>query len=333
LIVGFWSPYSSNTRIYPVLTRLFRLFALLVCACCWLSPAQGADIVIVSSDRSTGYADALQALTVELQAAGHPVAEIAQLSVLELSNMATVDALALTKTKLFVAFGSEALASVLGRDLPVPVLAALIPRLGFERVLRDTARKPVAPVTALYLDQPFGRQLDLVRLIFPDAKRIGVVWGPESVQQQPLLLDALRSRDMQEVSAKVSHSADLFAGLKAALDDVSILIAIADPQVFSSGTIANILLSTYRARIPLLGFSPAYARAGAMVSLHSTPAQIGRQAGGLATSLLRRGGIRVPSQYPTDFTVDVNQQVARSLGVVIDAATLATQLRRLEARQ
>jgi ABC-type uncharacterized transport system substrate-binding protein len=152
------------------------------------------------------------------------------------------------------------------------------------------------------------------------------------VQQQSLLLDALRARGMQEVSAKVEHGTELFAGLKIALDDVSVLIAIPDPQVFNSRSISNILLSTYRARTPLVGFSPAYTKAGSMVSLHSTPVQIGRQAGGLAFSLLRRGS-RVVSQYPVEFSVDVNQQVARSLGFVIDANTLATQLRRLEARQ
>jgi hypothetical protein len=56
---------------------------------------------------------------------------------------------------------------------------------------------------------------------------------------------------------------------------VDALLAVPDPLVFNSQTAANILAAAYRRRIPLIGFSPAYTRAGALVSLYSTPDQIG----------------------------------------------------------
>jgi ABC-type uncharacterized transport system substrate-binding protein len=81
----------------------------------------------------------------------------------------------------------------------------------------------------------------------------------------------------------------------------------------------------------VLGFSPAYVRAGALVSLHSTPAQVGIQAASLARSVLN-GQSPAPSQYPADFTVEVNTHVARSLGLELDAAALTKQLRQLERK-
>jgi ABC-type uncharacterized transport system substrate-binding protein len=106
---------------------------------------------------------------------------------------------------------------------------------------------------------------------------------------------------------------------------------MADPQVFNGNTLPNILLASYRARIPVMAFSPAYVKAGALLSLHSTPSQVGSQAGVVARSALQGAALPAP-QYPTDFTVSVNDYVARSLGLGLDATTLSERLHSLEKR-
>lgn len=49
-----------------------------------------------------------------------------------------------------------------GAKLSAPVLSALIPRISFERILRDSGRTASSQLTALYLDQPLNRQLALI---------------------------------------------------------------------------------------------------------------------------------------------------------------------------
>jgi putative ABC transport system substrate-binding protein len=311
-----------------VFARPFRLLACLLCAWCWASFVQAASVVIVSSERSASYVAAADALVDSLERAGQPRAEVSQRIASELGGLGAAEAGA---SKLFIALGTDALKQLLARDLRVPVLAVLIPRSGFERVMKEVGGRTPYPVTVLYLDHPLGRQLDLLRIAIPGAKRVGVLWGGESVLQQPALQSALRARDMQELTGPVVVGGVPNASLNAALDDADALLAVADPQVYSSGTIANILLATYRARVPMLAFSPAYVRAGALLSLHSTPTQIGVQAGSIARSLLQ--GSALPSAlYPVDFTVTVNEHVARSLGLTLDALSLTDKLRRVETR-
>jgi hypothetical protein len=63
--------------------------------------------------------------------------------------------------------------------------------------------------------------------------------------------------------------------------------------------------------------------------LYSTPDQIGVRGG----EVLRQAfssRILPPPQWPRDFVVRVNQDVARSLGLSIEEAQLAQQLRRAE---
>lgn len=309
-----------------MLVRPLRLVACLLCAWCFAAVAHAAGVVIVSSERSASYAAAADALLAQMEREGQSRTEVSQRTVAELGGLGIAD---IAATKLFIALGTDALKQLLARDLRVPVLAALIPRSGFERVMRE-ARAPY-PVTVLYLDQPFGRQLDLLRIALPGAKQVGVLWGGESVLQQPVLQSALQARGMQELSGPVVIGGVPSASLNAALENADVLLAVADPQVYSSGTVANILLATYRARVPMLAFSPAYVRAGALLSLHSTPTQIGVQAGSIARSLLQ--GSSLPSAlYPVDFTVTVNEHVARSLGLTLDALSLSDKLRRVEKR-
>lgn len=323
-----WCHCNLNTKATSVLRRLIRYLACLVCALCWTALAHSGGVVIVSSERSASYAAAADALVAELVREGLPSAEVTQRFASEPGGVDPADASA---PKLLVALGTEALKQLLARDVRAPVLAVLIPRSGFERAVKDAGRKASANVTALYLDQPLGRQLDLIRLAIPDAKRVGVLWGPESVLQQPVLLAAMQLRGLQERSGPVVSNGALFSGLKGALDDADVLLAVADPQVFNSATVSNILLATYRARIPVLAFSPAYVKAGALMSLHSTPVQIGTQAASVVRAILQ-GGSLPPAQYPSGFTVSVNEHVARSLGLSLDEATLSDKLRRMEKR-
>jgi putative ABC transport system substrate-binding protein len=227
--------------------------------------------------------------------------------------------------------GADALSYALRRDWRAPVLAALIPRSGYERTLKESSAKNSQPSSAMYLDQPFGRQLDLLRLALPDAKKVGVLWGPQSIAQQNLLLPALQQRAMSLVSSSTATEGSLFGALRVVLDDADVLLAVADPQVYSSATISGILLSTYRARTPVLAFSPAYVKAGALLALHTTPAQVGTQVAVMARQLLQGGPLPSP-QYPTDYQVSVNEHVARSLGLTLDARSLEDRLRRLEKK-
>eukprot|EP01032_Pedospumella_encystans_P026470 gene26469-29906_t len=123
----------------------------------------------------------------------------------------------------------------------------------------------------------------------------------------------------------------LFTGLKTVLDDADVLLAVADPQVYNSATISNILLATYRARVPVVAFSPAYVKAGALLALYSTPRQIGVQAGALARGVLQGGPVPA-SQYPQEFSVAVNEHVARSLGLTLDEVALNERMVKLEKR-
>lgn len=214
-----------------------------------------------------------------------------------------------------------------GDTTPPPLLAVLVPRLAFERIA-DPARLRAGNLSAVFLDQPAARQIEMIRLALPSVRNIGVIVGAESKGFVPGLEKATRDRSLQLIVSLVGQNG-LFPALQSLLTDADILLAQPDPSVFNSQTVANILTAAYRRQIPLVGFSPAYARAGALMSLYSTPAQVGARGGEVLRQAL--AGKPLPSpQWPREFVVNVNPDVARSLGLTLDGARLGESLRQKE---
>lgn len=304
---------------------------LLGFALCLLGPLAQADVrvVIVSSDSSAAYMEAVQALIGELGRGGVPPGDIQLLSVPEWSAQ---PALA-EPARIYVALGTQAAAALAASPRSAPVLAALIPRSSFERVMRSSARTASRDFSAIYLDQPLSRQLAIIRLALPQAKRLGVLWGPASWPNAPALRALAAANGLSVEESGLEGNFNVFPDLQQVLNGSDVLLALADPLVFNSSSIQNILLTTFRAGVPMVAFSPAYVRAGALLALYATPGQVGRQAAALVQAALH--GQPLPEQpvETNDFEVSVNAHVARALNLSLDGKALRLALRRLERLQ
>jgi ABC-type uncharacterized transport system substrate-binding protein len=128
----------------------------------------------------------------------------------------------------------------------------------------------------------------------------------------------------------VDSQKSVFPGLKQVLDDSDVLLALADPQVYNSNSLQNILLTAFREKVPMLAFSPAYVRAGALLALYVTPVQAGVQAAGLVLEVLHDRPLPATAVESSDFDVAVNEHVARALNLSLDGKALRLELRRLE---
>jgi putative ABC transport system substrate-binding protein len=229
--------------------------------------------------------------------------------------------------RLLVALGAQAAQAVATTQPKYPVLCTLLPRTSFEAVLREAGQKSSDQFSALYLDQPLGRHLELIRIALPAAKNVGVLWGPESIAKEPFLKALAATKLLSVVDGRITGDNFIFPQLKKVLAEADVLLALADQQVFNAQTIQNILLSSFRARVPLVGFSPAYVRAGALLAVFSTPEQIGRQSAAIAKDVLQGRNLPATPLYPSSFTVLVNDHVARSLGLNLEVSTLTERLK------
>lgn len=285
-------------------------------------------VVIVSSDSAPAYTQTAEALTDQLVRQGIARTDIAQ-------SLAADMAVRLKsgqppRPTVYVALGSEATQLLVAAGTQTPVLSALIPRSSFDRIVRNHGKTVSARLSAIYLDQPLARQLALVRLALPQAKHLGVLWGAESADRATGLRPLVAANGLELQETRVTQPEDLPLALAQVLAGSDVLLALADPAIYNSNTLQNILMSSFHARVPLVAFSPAYVRAGAVLALYTTPLQAGQQAAELVLGVLRGKPLPDHVLEPNDFEVGVNAQVAHVLDLTLDAQALRLALRRLE---
>lgn len=294
--------------IYPILALLL-----------WAGSAMAAPrVLVVLSKPDAPYAALVQSLRDHLASTRAAQTEIAVERVEEFSAVQT----RASAPTLIVAVGVEAARRVAQANPPAPILHTLLPRVAALDVLRTGRGGKPTPHrdSAIFLDQPIGRQLDLIRLALPRAKRIAVVLGPATQQLAGELRDAARQRTLTLNTVTLKRRDDLLPMLEDMLDENDVLLSVADPLVYHSETIHHVLLTTYRYKVPVLGLSRAYVDAGALLAVYSTPEQIGRQTAQLVSTLPESGGITLPAPaYPRFFLISVNRRVAASLDLVLDS--------------
>lgn len=228
--------------------------------------------------------------------------------------------------QLVVTLGSQAARTVAALGQHPPTLHALLPRSAVER----TPGLKEGRDTAIFLDQPPPRQIELIRQALPDFSRLAILGGKDLPELATQLADAGRDRKMTVIRENVLQEEALYPALQRVLAEPAVLIATPDSSVFNSYSVQNVLLTAYRNRSPVVGFSAAYVRAGAILGLYSTPAQIGQQAAEIARTMLA-GGAPPPPQSPRYFEVGSNPHVARSMGIVLEEpAALRNRLYKLE---
>jgi hypothetical protein len=284
-------------------------------------PAQAVQVALVMSEESSTFNEAAEALSAELRSAGHRIQPLP-------FPLRPEDTGTLHASPLIVTLGTRAAQAISAMPPRGLVLHTLLPRSAFEKlpIRAEDARR----ISAVFIDQPASRQIDLLRIALPDWTRVALVVGRESFELGARLQTSARDKRLRPILEQASDESDLYPTLQRVLAEPTILLAVPDPTLFNNRTISNILLTAYHHRSPVVGFSPAYVKAGALLALYSTPAQVGQQAGEAARQGLATGSLPPPAA-PRHFRINTNPYVARSLGINLeDAGVLRDKLDRLE---
>lgn len=212
-----------------------------------------------------------------------------------------------------IAVGTAALEKALAVDDARPLFSVLVPRRTVAAYRAAAGEPTPRTFAALFLDQPLDRQARVVRALFPSLQRLGTALPiglqPAAFAESPATLNGM------EVVHPVSSEAPLqtVTRLRGRVDAV---LAVPDPRLYRPETVHGILLASYRANMPIIGYSRAMVRAGALASAWLGPREHGAAAGRMLAPYLegtRRGW--PDSGYSDVFRIAVNDQVARSLGL------------------
>jgi ABC-type uncharacterized transport system substrate-binding protein len=167
----------------------------------------------------------------------------------------------------------------------------------------------------------------LLLAALPATRDVGVLYAAPQPELQNLR-HLLADRNIRLHDRTIDEKHTLNDALDSILNESEVLFVLPDAEVYNAGTIRNILLTAYRKQVPLVGISQAYVKAGALCAVFTTTEQVAEQAAAMIQRYAESGKLPA-AQYPSEFEVSVNMQVARSLEMHIkDADQLRDEIRR-----
>ena len=164
------------------------------------------------------------------------------------------------------------------------------------------------------LDQPLERYLAFTRFLL-NLKSVGIINSSplEPTLQQQKILERLML-DLNQYQFEESRK--LLGTVRQLVKQNEALLMLPEQNIYNRNTLKGVLLTAYRARIPVISYSPAHVKSGALASIYSSPADIGRHlADILNTSRKISPDKQGTTQFARYYSVAINSRVAHALGL------------------
>jgi ABC-type uncharacterized transport system substrate-binding protein len=291
--------------------QAFELLALMLGLCLPLSAYAYTGVTIVISAQTQVNQEFIDTFKTELANNKNNNLKVKVVALHETEKLVVAE-----NSELVIALGVKALEASAKLKFTTPVLGVFTPLPSFNSLLVKTKRD-LGNFSAIVLDQPFSRQVFLMRNILPDAKKIGVLLGPTSSQFADAIKEEGEESGFSVMEENVFRESDLILKLKDLLETSDVLMAVPDPMIYSRETAQPILLTSYRYHKPIIGYSQSYVRAGALAAVYSSSKQLAKQAAEIALKSQQSPSLLPPPQAPKYFSIMVNYQVARSLNIAL----------------
>jgi ABC-type uncharacterized transport system substrate-binding protein len=290
--------YENKTALYTVFA-----FLLLLISCASLDAFADSknNIVIISSSNSNFQKQAASIIRDKLEANG------------DMAVIVSTDDIVLpdknVKT-LYVAIGELAIKSLHEFDSNAFVLrinSRMIPGTKYTSAQSDL-------ITA----QPVCRQIQLVKSLNPDWTNIAMLSSVDSLDIAAEFTKCTIRQNLNLNVYAIADESDLLRTLENAVDANKVLLAITDPFIYNRHTVKNILLTAYRHRKPVIGYSDSFVQAGAVAAVYTSPESIGDKASRIISGFFDNNWQFNKNIYSTDgFTISTNPQVATSLDIAL----------------
>ena len=206
-------------------------------------------------------------------------------------------------------------------------------------VLRISSRKnPDYKYTSAQSDlitaQPDCRHIQLIKSINPEWSTIGVLSSLGSIDIAAALTKCAIRQNINLRVYAITDNTDLLVTLEAAIEDNKAMLAISDPLIYNTNTVKNILLTAYRHRKPVIGYSDSFVQAGAIAAIYTSPESVGDKAAKIISGFFSNNWQFNKNIYVTgDFSISTNTQVATSLDITIPGEeSIRNSIMRMEKR-
>jgi putative ABC transport system substrate-binding protein len=239
------------------------------------------------------------------------------------------DKIATKKPNLVYVLGTPAAQAVQKRDPKILLVqgAATDPvSAGLANSWGGSGRNYVATSDRL----PVSKQLSLLQMLMPKAKRIGIIYNPGEVNSVSVITMMRNYIEQQTPSLKlverpVSNSSDVARSIQSLIGNVDVIYIPPDNTVHSALPIIGRLTNEYG--IPYIATVRDAINEGALATLSLDFFELGRESASLALMVLNGNDPgSIPIKTNDNQRIDINKELAKRYGVDLDQLSLSGKI-------
>lgn len=221
-----------------------------------------------------------------------------------------------THPALLLALGETALEKGAASFPDTPTIAGMI----LDPRLLQRSRH----ATGVLLEFALATQFEWLARLLPEVRNIGVLYDPalnRELMQQAAALARKRRLTLEE--QQVNGPQALPEALKRMPQNIDVLWGVPDATVLAPQTAKQLLLYSFRNRIPLVGLSEAWTKAGALYALDRDYTDIGHQCADLALKVLAGAPAEsLAPEGPRKVVLSINTKTAAHMKITLPATIL-----------
>lgn len=269
------------------------------------------ELVFVLPDLNPKYQEIAKSTVANLDATKTHDHQIVLAS--ELADSRSID----VKSSEIIAIGEKALSVSLAHFGAGRIYGAVVPYHLGKAALSTTPE--TVDLRIIAAEQTPDRVARLTRIVLPGRNSICVFHSELNDDRVSQLDKAFKNDAFELMRINVPEELRFLSILANRLDEIDALLAVPDPRGVNRLTARNVLRSTHRRQVPVIGYSREYVKSGALAAIFSTPGQYGKQLAKLIEAAHQSNNVSTPSgirvlERPDEFDVAINKLVARNLG-------------------
>jgi len=225
-----------------------------------------------------------------------------------------MDKVSLSSPKVVIAVGSLAISTIKANPIDAPVVFCL--------AFNETEALQIPRSWGVTMNLAAREAYQRISQVLPK-RTIGIPYNPDRTGSLVnAFVEYFKNTPIRLVPFIVRSPEELGPGLKKVRSEIDALWVLPDPSFVDDLTIKYLLLFGFHERLPLLGYSEALSKSGAVLSISANYEEMGRQAAEIATHVIE-GESPPRIQHPKMVSTYINVRVARILNLKVGDSLLA----------
>ncbi len=270
------------------------------------SADENQSVAIILNQSSVSHADFHKAIEKRLEVESNT--DTLNIDRIDLRNF---NKTAIDNNVLVVTVGTDAFREVLDADVSNPIWAVLIPEQSYYSLVSAYNKQNTK---AWFINQPLHRRIALLKAVLPEVTKYGLLVEQFYQYQLDYIAEQFSQSGLTLNIKKITSNESPIKASQELFDQIDALFTVVSPNILNRNTAKGILLSSYRKKIPVIAYSNAYVKAGALAAVYSEPGQLAQHLAEDLLAHLNNSAIETV-QHPKYYSVAFNNNVARSLSI------------------